>query len=591
MAPRKSKPTPNASKPARTTRASSKANNTPLMQGLNSQGQAQDAPDADPAPTPAPAPQSEPVTRRPRPVPEGPLRQTRARSKLNNAPPLMKGLDDRGEARDPLSADPAPLPYDDVLERLGCGRNSTLKKANDKRRREQKVAFRAPSRVPSRAPSPVPAYVPGSVPVSVPELVAEAPASPDHDWPTVDRPIPPGSQVIWFGNGQRPARPAVANNEGDAQGTSAGDDPNQDTNATDSDTSDMDDMEDIPARPKIKIPARISRNRVVEEEDSDLSDLPETPETPSHFGSRGSDASGQSPNDGGMIISFDFEEREGSPDSLSTIEIEIEERGDEEDRPGSSDSNGFSLDGSASQGGARGHDALDDKNRDFPPSNGSSRNSIPDNYRRGSSFTPINAHLISRPSAGHSVPSDGTSLFIRSPIAPIAPMGLTTQSPSVNASVVLMESDPDDDGPDDDGPDDDSSASASQASAKSEEDDDEMDQTADTSLNVPHNCSNGSVKRGRDTDDDDEDGNAPPAKRQMLESATPSPYKKATQATVPHDSSYSSSKSQNSGGEDSNDDWAKKLGLLQSRRSSLGCLSPLIKPTIDPYVKYPNRCS
>jgi len=421
--------------------------------------------------------------------------------------------------------------------------------------------------------------------VSVPELVAETPASPDHDWPTVDRPIPPGSRVIWFGNnGQRPTRPAIANNEGDAHGTSAGDDPNQDTNATDIDISDTDDMEDIPARPKIKIPARISRNRsrvVEEEEDSDLSDLPETPETPSHFGPPGSDASGQSPNDDGVIISFDFEEREGSPDSLSTIEIEIEERSDEKDRPGPSDSDGSGLDNSASQGGARGHDALDKETRDFPPSNGSPPNSIPDNYRRGSFFTPINAHLISRPPAGHNVPPDGTSLFIRSPIAPIAPMGLTTQSTSVNASVVLMESDPDDDGPDDD-----SSASTSQASAKSEEDDDEMDQTADTSLNVPHNCSNGSVKRGRDTDDD-EDGNAPPAKRQMLESATPSPYKKATQATAPHDSSYSSSKSQNSGGEDSNDDWAKKLGLLQSRRSSSGSLSPLIKPTIDPYVKYP----
>ncbi|KAJ3521729.1 hypothetical protein NM208_g13161 [Fusarium decemcellulare] len=47
-----------------------------------------------------------------------PLRQTRARSKLSNAPPLMNGLDSRGRPVDPLSSDPENIAFNDVLKKL-----------------------------------------------------------------------------------------------------------------------------------------------------------------------------------------------------------------------------------------------------------------------------------------------------------------------------------------------------------------------------------------------------------------------------------------------------------------------------------------
>ncbi|KAF7546815.1 hypothetical protein G7Z17_g8152 [Cylindrodendrum hubeiense] len=47
-----------------------------------------------------------------------PVRQTRARSQLNNAPPLMKGLNDRGVPTDPLSRDPEALTYNEVLDSI-----------------------------------------------------------------------------------------------------------------------------------------------------------------------------------------------------------------------------------------------------------------------------------------------------------------------------------------------------------------------------------------------------------------------------------------------------------------------------------------
>ncbi|EEU40765.1 uncharacterized protein NECHADRAFT_76228 [Fusarium vanettenii 77-13-4] len=56
-----------------------------------------------------------------------PLRQTRARSKLNNAPQLMTGLDHRGRAKDPLATDPENIIFDDVVRKL---------------RRKKKIIFR-----------------------------------------------------------------------------------------------------------------------------------------------------------------------------------------------------------------------------------------------------------------------------------------------------------------------------------------------------------------------------------------------------------------------------------------------------------------
>ncbi|EXM00180.1 hypothetical protein NOF04DRAFT_4616 [Fusarium oxysporum II5] len=62
-----------------------------------------------------------PRPRNPRPAPEPTaMRLTRARSRLNNAPPLMASLEsDRDCQRRALVADPEPLPFKDVVQRLG----------------------------------------------------------------------------------------------------------------------------------------------------------------------------------------------------------------------------------------------------------------------------------------------------------------------------------------------------------------------------------------------------------------------------------------------------------------------------------------
>ncbi|RGP80859.1 srp40-suppressor of mutant ac40 of rna polymerase i and iii [Fusarium longipes] len=87
-----------------------------------------------------------------KPTPSRPMRQTRARSKLSNAPPLMQGLDRRGLAQDPLSADPEALVYDDVVKKLIGSPKSALKKADDRWRRKTKVTFRS---YPSHAETPI----------------------------------------------------------------------------------------------------------------------------------------------------------------------------------------------------------------------------------------------------------------------------------------------------------------------------------------------------------------------------------------------------------------------------------------------------
>lgn len=46
------------------------------------------------------------------------LRQTRARSQLQHAPPLMRGLDHRGRPAEPLPVDPEQIPYDEVVQKL-----------------------------------------------------------------------------------------------------------------------------------------------------------------------------------------------------------------------------------------------------------------------------------------------------------------------------------------------------------------------------------------------------------------------------------------------------------------------------------------
>ncbi|KEY74307.1 hypothetical protein S7711_10363 [Stachybotrys chartarum IBT 7711] len=53
----------------------------------------------------------------PRKFPKMPLRLTRRRAQLAGAPPLMRGLDQRGQPIDPLPADPEWIPFDDALRR------------------------------------------------------------------------------------------------------------------------------------------------------------------------------------------------------------------------------------------------------------------------------------------------------------------------------------------------------------------------------------------------------------------------------------------------------------------------------------------
>ncbi|KAJ4270122.1 hypothetical protein NW762_001795 [Fusarium torreyae] len=119
--------------------------------------------------------------------PDGPLRQTRARSRLNNAPPLMKGLDDRGRAVDPLSADPEALVYQDVVEKLG-GRP---------KRKTKIILRRSPSVSPAPVLAPVPVAAPALVPAANPPSSSDQqPAnSPSSGQPTrSSSPVPPTPQ-------------------------------------------------------------------------------------------------------------------------------------------------------------------------------------------------------------------------------------------------------------------------------------------------------------------------------------------------------------------------------------------------------------
>ncbi|KAM0297965.1 hypothetical protein ACHAPM_009247 [Fusarium culmorum] len=79
------------------------------------------------------------------PAIDTPVRQTRARSKLTNASPLMQGLDHRGRPQGPLVEKPKPKakPEPKVAPKSKGSLKPAIKKANNKLRRKQKVAFRA----------------------------------------------------------------------------------------------------------------------------------------------------------------------------------------------------------------------------------------------------------------------------------------------------------------------------------------------------------------------------------------------------------------------------------------------------------------
>ncbi|KAI8685627.1 hypothetical protein NCS55_00235600 [Fusarium keratoplasticum] len=96
---------------------------------------------------------------------ETPLRQTRARSKLNNSPRLMTGLDHRGRAVDPLSTDPENIIFDDVVRKL---------------RRKKKIIFRHGSEIPESPTNNVKAAKRAQLRKKVPAVSPASVASSSH---------------------------------------------------------------------------------------------------------------------------------------------------------------------------------------------------------------------------------------------------------------------------------------------------------------------------------------------------------------------------------------------------------------------------
>ncbi|KPM40021.1 hypothetical protein AK830_g6536 [Neonectria ditissima] len=75
-------------------------------------------------------------------IPTQPVRQTRTRSKLQDAPPLMKGLDDRGQPIDALAKDPENITYTEVLEKVRGNEGFTVKSSKTRKaglRRDRSV--------------------------------------------------------------------------------------------------------------------------------------------------------------------------------------------------------------------------------------------------------------------------------------------------------------------------------------------------------------------------------------------------------------------------------------------------------------------
>ncbi|EWG45420.1 hypothetical protein FVEG_06216 [Fusarium verticillioides 7600] len=110
------------------------------MPNTNPKGKGKGKAKAAPRPqNPRPAPR--PRNPRPTPAPEPrAMRLTRARSRLNNAPPLMASLEsDRDCQGRSLVRDPEPLPFNDVVQRLG----GTANMANRERRVRIKLNYAA----------------------------------------------------------------------------------------------------------------------------------------------------------------------------------------------------------------------------------------------------------------------------------------------------------------------------------------------------------------------------------------------------------------------------------------------------------------
>ncbi|UPK97016.1 hypothetical protein LCI18_007951 [Fusarium solani-melongenae] len=128
---------------------------------------------------------------------ETPLRQTRARSKLNNSPRLMTGLDHRGRAVDPLSTDPEKIIFDDVVRKL---------------RRKKKVILRHRSETPESPIDNVKAAKRAQLKKKVPAVSSATVASSSHPRSTSSSSSDPDS------DGGVPLHPQSSSSSSDSDG-------------------------------------------------------------------------------------------------------------------------------------------------------------------------------------------------------------------------------------------------------------------------------------------------------------------------------------------------------------------------------------
>ncbi|OBS21284.1 hypothetical protein FPOA_07622 [Fusarium poae] len=202
-------------------------------------------------------------TSKSKPALETPMRQTRARSKLSNSTPLMQGLDHRGHAQGPLIEKPKARADRKAVDKPDSSPKSTLKKANNKQRRKDKVVFRA--RLSYSATPPL------SPAATSPSSTAQQSAAQE------------ASTLL---------TPVGSDNVDASQSPSNGDDCGNDSN-------------DAP-------PAQDNSNYVPSEEDSELSD--DAPDSPGFSDSSDPPSPAQDHEDGGDSGSSESPNSAGIPD-------------------------------------------------------------------------------------------------------------------------------------------------------------------------------------------------------------------------------------------------------------------------------------
>lgn len=85
-------------------------------------------------------------------VPTQSIRQTRARSRLTDAPPLMTGLDDRGKPKDELAKEPEKLTYSEVLDNIDRQKKQVTFQRSESPEPEDHSDHRGRRRRPAPAP-------------------------------------------------------------------------------------------------------------------------------------------------------------------------------------------------------------------------------------------------------------------------------------------------------------------------------------------------------------------------------------------------------------------------------------------------------